>query len=654
MTTRRALLLALALAVGCASDGPEPAGDDLHVISPDKADDYYSNAAAEFEVSGVLAVEMTAAEFEDPVVREELALRRVTAFGLYLTAYVTAKFEGIDHDGDGEISEDERFFHNMGYGDFSALVRNQTADDMVVSGDEENGYETTFTIDVAGPRDLTSLIPRAEDAPVSVNELVFDVQMPEGASIDPSDVPRREFRRFDPEDYDGELETIRCTMRPHPTVSNTYPRYNAFITDGLYDITLFYGHDYNESRSDLREAEEAFETLESLGFEAPAPSFDELTADSGPFVRTASANGRVFQLEVRIFHSEMFTTARQAQHDLALNEIVTRDVFFYNGHAGPYFGFYLDEAYAATVNYQEFADAPFQPDRQQLVVAQGCQTYSQYADMLYANREKSELNLDVITTVNYSYGRGTMELLRNLIQLDAEGNHQPVDFYQVIGDLNGEWLNSYRDVFYGVTGISENPQIHPYANLDAMGQQCSDVTDCGDRSGNVCLAAEEAAQPTCGALTLNPDSCPEGSEFRHIASGSSITSGACFAIVPEEPEGREYAYDSSPALEIPDNDPEGVSDTITVDDPVTIHDLRVEVDLSHTYRGDLIVELERAGRRVALSSREGGSQDDLVQTFEVRDFVNQDASGDWTLHVSDNAQIDTGSFNSWRLLVTTR
>src|SRR6185436_10688728 len=103
----------------------------------------------------------------------------------------------------------------------------------------------------------------------------------------------------------------------------------------------------------------------------PAATFEVLTADSGPFTRAARANGHDIRIDVRIFHSDMFKTARRAQHDLALTEIAARDVFFYNGHAGPYYGFYLDDAEAARVGYQEFATAGF-TDRQQLVLAQGC------------------------------------------------------------------------------------------------------------------------------------------------------------------------------------------------------------------------------------------------------------------------------------------
>lgn len=656
MSSYKSLILGIAAALmlaACATEGELPA-DDLHVVSPDKADDYYSNVAAEFEISGVLPVAMTEEQFNDEEQRQNLATRRVTAYGLYLTAYLTAKFEGIDHNDDGQITDDEILFHNMGYGDFSAMVRNGTAEDMAVSGDAEAGYSTTFTIDVAGPRGLMDMIPRAQGVPASVNELVFDLRMPAGASIDESNVPRREFRRFDPDEYEGELETVRGTMRPLPNVSNTYPQYAAFTADGLYDLTLFFGHDYNESRSDLREAREAFRTLGNLGFTSPANSFDELTHESGPFVREARANGRAIVIEVRIFHSDMFVDNRRVQHDLALSEIVARDVFFYNGHAGPYFGFYLDEAREATVNYWEFADAPFQPDRQQLVIAQGCQTYSNYADMLYAHRDKSELNLDVITTVNYSYGQGTMGLLRNLIRLDSNDNHQPTDYYRMIANINSDWLNNMRDVFYGVMGITENPQLHPYASLETIGASCEHVDDCGDANGNVCLATIEGGARTCGAATLNGESCPEGTEFRELASGTSVTGGACF-VVSTEPVGNEYTYASTSAAQpIPDNDEEGISDTITVPDLLTIEELRVELDITHTYRGDLVVELERAGRTVTVVSRDGGSQDDLHQSFTIADFNGQDGSGDWTLRVFDRARVDTGTLDSWKLTVVTR
>ncbi|MBI2892307.1 MAG: hypothetical protein HYY06_02055 [Deltaproteobacteria bacterium] len=512
-----AVAAVLAAIAACASS-PEGDPDDLEVVPPGKADNYYSNVAAELEVSGTIPVTLTAEEYADEVIRGDRVSRRLTAVGLYLTTFLTDKFRGIDINGDGEITEDEVFFRNESYGGFHAMVRNYSVEALEVIGDATQGYSVRFTIDVAGPRDFLSKL-------VGVEGQTFDLQMPLGATIDPANVPRGEIRKFDPSTYQGEIETVRCEVRPLPVPANAYPHYADFVADGVYDITLLYGHDYNKARSDLRESREAWDTLEELGFNMPAPSFEDLGATSGPAVLEARAGGRDVRMEVRIFNSEMFVGDRQKQHDLALEELTTRDVFFYNGHAGPYFGFYLDAERVATVNYWELAEAPF-TGKQQLAIAQGCQTYSQYADMLYASPEKSEDDLDVITTVNFSYGRGTMGIVRNLIRVDAQRNHQPVDFYRIVSDLNYEWLNSYRSVFYGVMGVDGNPQLHPYASAASIGQECAAPSDCGDPSGNVCLA-EESGPKRCGAVALAETACPAGSRYRLTAAGGTIQGGAC-------------------------------------------------------------------------------------------------------------------------------
>lgn len=116
-------------------------------------------------------------------------------------------------------------------------------------------------------------------------------------------------------------------------------------------------------------------------------------------------------------------------------------------------------------------------------------------------------------------------------------------------------------------------------------------------------------------------------------------------------EGEETVFESAPARSIPDNDDSGVKDTISVPDSVTIAGLRVDVDITHTYRGDLKVELVRAGKRVLLSGNEGGGQDDLIKTFSVTDFNDEDAVGRWVLEVRDTAGADTGTLNTWSLTV---
>ncbi|RME29526.1 MAG: hypothetical protein D6806_01190 [Deltaproteobacteria bacterium] len=118
---------------------------------------------------------------------------------------------------------------------------------------------------------------------------------------------------------------------------------------------------------------------------------------------------------------------------------------------------------------------------------------------------------------------------------------------------------------------------------------------------------------------------------------------------PEQPPAR---YTNDQRRDIPDNDAAGIESTITVPDSFVVGSLQVELKVTHTYVGDLVIELEHRGTIVALWDREGGSSDDIDRTFSVSAFDGMDASGDWTLRVSDRAGLDTGSLVGWSLLIT--
>ncbi len=103
---------------------------------------------------------------------------------------------------------------------------------------------------------------------------------------------------------------------------------------------------------------------------------------------------------------------------------------------------------------------------------------------------------------------------------------------------------------------------------------------------------------------------------------------------------------------IPDNNSTGVSSVITVTEPGQISSLAVTVDITHSYRGDLSVYLVRGAERITLFDRQGGSADDLQETFTVSDLNGTDAVGTYELVVVDNANQDTGTLNLWSLDIT--
>ncbi|MFE0602207.1 S8 family serine peptidase [Streptomyces sp. NPDC058892] len=78
--------------------------------------------------------------------------------------------------------------------------------------------------------------------------------------------------------------------------------------------------------------------------------------------------------------------------------------------------------------------------------------------------------------------------------------------------------------------------------------------------------------------------------------------------------------------------------------------LKVDVDIKHTYIGDLRVELLAPDGRVHLLKDYGvgGSNDDLRATYTV-DTSASPANGIWNLRVHDNAWWDTGKIDAWSL-----
>ncbi|MFF7855498.1 S8 family serine peptidase [Streptomyces sp. NPDC007904] len=101
-----------------------------------------------------------------------------------------------------------------------------------------------------------------------------------------------------------------------------------------------------------------------------------------------------------------------------------------------------------------------------------------------------------------------------------------------------------------------------------------------------------------------------------------------------------------------------ISDNSTVESPVTVSgvsgnapsDLAVEVDITHTYIGDLQVQLIAPdGTAYTLKSYgTGGSADDINTTYTVNASA-ETADGTWKLRVGDNAARDTGRINGWAL-----
>jgi len=98
-----------------------------------------------------------------------------------------------------------------------------------------------------------------------------------------------------------------------------------------------------------------------------------------------------------------------------------------------------------------------------------------------------------------------------------------------------------------------------------------------------------------------------------------------------------------------------IRDNLTVDSPITVSgrsgnapsNASVAVNIVHTYRGDLRVDLVAPdGSLYIISNRAGGSADNLVGTYTIN-LSTEALNGTWRLRVNDNAAGDVGFINSW-------
>ncbi|MEZ4742181.1 MAG: proprotein convertase P-domain-containing protein [Bdellovibrionota bacterium] len=114
-------------------------------------------------------------------------------------------------------------------------------------------------------------------------------------------------------------------------------------------------------------------------------------------------------------------------------------------------------------------------------------------------------------------------------------------------------------------------------------------------------------------------------------------------------EGRIEEVENTTRVAIPDNDRAGVTSSVLGTSNISATKAFVALDITHTYIGDLKVELiSPAGNSYVIHNNEGGGDDNIKKTVEVS-LSNESISGSWKLKVVDSAAQDNGTLNSWGL-----
>ncbi|WP_019499760.1 proprotein convertase P-domain-containing protein [Pseudanabaena sp. PCC 6802] len=166
---------------------------------------------------------------------------------------------------------------------------------------------------------------------------------------------------------------------------------------------------------------------------------------------------------------------------------------------------------------------------------------------------------------------------------------------------------------------------------------------------------------TIQGVALSAASSPNSREWDGRDSGLVISDiaapGDTMAFkIGSAPAALVASGQANPMASIPDNTTAGISSTIVIAQSGTVAQIKVNVDIQHTYIGDLRVTLTSpAGRSTVLHPQLGGSTDNLVATYDsavsgvLGGMVGQPMMGIWTLNVADRARIDVGKLRSWSI-----
>ena len=99
-----------------------------------------------------------------------------------------------------------------------------------------------------------------------------------------------------------------------------------------------------------------------------------------------------------------------------------------------------------------------------------------------------------------------------------------------------------------------------------------------------------------------------------------------------------------------------MSSKINITKSGTVTAIKVSVNITHAYIGDLRVTLTSpSGKLETLHAQLGGSADNLVATYDsaspgvLAAMLGQPMKGDWVLNVSDRARQDLGRLRNWKI-----
>ncbi len=517
---RSSSILASALAVclvgpGCSEEVPAEDLEDGFVIEDGKADDFLSNKAKEYIVSGTGRV--TVEPGQTVVAARNLVPYHHSAIVWFLNQYL------VDKEREGAHADP-----NANYGGFSAMVKNGSTQTLSMTQRNATTWDYKFEVTIAGQTGLMRKLPLR-----GRNTFTVEIGKPTNDEMkrDAEWYRKEPWKDWNPEVVPAsKKETLDLQIREETKSSDGWWDYKRLTEDGVLSVDVHYGYDYH-SQSHLTDSKTFYKWMTDRGFRSPTSSYDTYKRTSGPLTKTLSADGRNVKVEIRLFYGRPGTDTDpdtdaggiQLEKDM-LGSLASKDVIIYAGHSGSLYGFALsnwDKTDEGDLDDSELATAQLARNKYQIVFAEGCNTYM-LGNTLMNNPAKQGKDIDVITTTNFSVSYSPVEdFLARLLEIDTQSRHRPRTMTATIADLDLYTLGEAQMSMYGIHGIDDNPKLHPYGNLEKSCNRCSANADCGG-VGNTCATVGSSGK-RCMAACTDDAACGEGYKCKAVASASTST-----------------------------------------------------------------------------------------------------------------------------------
>ncbi|MFI6146214.1 M4 family metallopeptidase [Streptomyces sp. NPDC051109] len=230
---------------------------------------------------------------------------------------------------------------------------------------------------------------------------------------------------------------------------------------------------------------------------------------------------------------------------------------------------------------------------------------------------------------------------------------------QAAADLYGQGSTTYNNVANAWAGINVGARIVSGVSVTPIATQTTQI--------NTAVSLQvQATSTNPGALSYAATGLPAGLSINSstgLISGTATTAGTYNVTVTVTDSASKtgtasftWAVGTSQQNVFENTNDYQIADNATVESPIAVtrtgnapSTLKVDVNIVHTYVGDLVVDLVAPdGSVYNLRNRSGGSADNIVQSFTVN-ASSEVAQGTWKLRVRDAASLDTGYINSWKL-----